>query len=150
MLHQRRRRLIERIEQERAAGEVLESRVRERTTELVSANQRLELEISERRQAEADLRLAHDELIQAGKLAALGQMSAALSHEFNQPLAAIRSYADNAETLIERGKVEEARSNQRLIRELTQKMAQISKHLNHLRAQAGQSARAGRGGSGDR
>ena len=129
VLYQRRRRLIERIELERAAAEVLEIRVRERTSELVAANQRLEQEISERRQAEADLRQAHDELIQAGKLAALGQMSAALSHEFNQPLAAIRSYADNAETLIERGEIEEARSNQRLIRELTQKMAQISKHL---------------------
>ncbi|MEM7221669.1 MAG: ATP-binding protein [Pseudomonadota bacterium] len=129
VLYQRRRRLIERIEIERAASEVLESRVRERTAELVSANQRLEEEITERRQAEAELRLAHDELVQAGKLAALGQMSAALSHEFNQPLAAIRSYADNAETLIARGQIEEARDNQRLIRELTQKMAQISKHL---------------------
>ena len=129
VLYQRRRRLIERIELERAAAEVLESRVRERTAELVSANQRLEQEIAERRQAESDLRLAHDELIQAGKLAALGQMSAALSHEFNQPLAAIRSYADNAETLIDRGKIKDARANQRLIRELTEKMAQISRHL---------------------
>ena len=57
-------------------------------------------------------------------------MSAAISHEFNQPLAAIRSYAENAGTLIGRGRHDEARDNCGRIRELTGRMAEISKHLN--------------------
>src|SRR3546814_3982568 len=56
-------------------------------------------------------------------------MSAALSHEFNQPLAAIRSYADNALLLIERSREAEAVSNLRRIKDLTGRMAEISKHL---------------------
>ncbi|MGF1629814.1 MAG: ATP-binding protein [Kiloniellaceae bacterium] len=105
---QRRARLVERIEYQRRASEELERRVEERT---------------------ADLRRAQDDLVQAGKLAALGQMSAALSHEFNQPLAAIRSYADNAQLLIERNREAEASSNLRRIKDLTTRMADISKHL---------------------
>ena len=38
----------------------------------------------------AELRQAQDELVQAAKMAALGQMSAALAHEINQPLTAMR------------------------------------------------------------
>jgi len=105
---QRRQRLVERIEFQRRASEELERRVEERT---------------------ADLRQAQDDLVQAGKLAALGQMSAALSHEFNQPLAAIRSYADNARLLIERNREAEAVSNLQRIKDLTARMADISKHL---------------------
>jgi signal transduction histidine kinase len=52
-------------------------------------NRRLEAEVAERIAAEEGLRQAQADLIQAAKLAALGQMSAALSHEFNQPLAAV-------------------------------------------------------------
>ncbi|MCG8355840.1 MAG: ATP-binding protein [Kiloniellales bacterium] len=127
---QRRRRLIERIDIQRAAAERLEQRVRERTADLSASNLRLEEEITERKAAEAELRQTQNELIQAGKLAALGQMSAAISHEFNQPLAAIRSYAENAGTLIERGRHDEAHDNCGRIRDLTGRMAEISKHLN--------------------
>jgi two-component system, NtrC family, C4-dicarboxylate transport sensor histidine kinase DctB len=70
--------------------------------------------------------------VQAGKLAALGQMSAALSHEFNQPLAAVRNYADNAAVLIERGRVVEASDNIARISKLTERMASISKHLRNF------------------
>jgi two-component system C4-dicarboxylate transport sensor histidine kinase DctB len=126
---QRRSRLIERIEYQRRASEELERRVEERTADLTEANVRLEREIAERQAAEAELRQAQDDLVQAGKLAALGQMSAALSHEFNQPLAAIRSYADNAQLLIERNREAEAAGNLKLIKDLTARMAEISKHL---------------------
>jgi phosphoglycerate-specific signal transduction histidine kinase len=68
-------------------------------------------EVEERRATETRLRNTQAELVQAGKLAALGQMSAALSHEFNQPLAAVKAYADNADTFLERGRVAEARDN---------------------------------------
>lgn len=129
VIWQRRARLVERFEIQRRASEELERRVQERTADLTEANIRLEREIGERQAAEADLRQAQDDLIQAGKLAALGQMSAALSHEFNQPLAAIRSYADNAQLLIERNREAEASGNLQRIKELTARMADISKHL---------------------
>ncbi|MEQ8354730.1 MAG: ATP-binding protein [Kiloniellaceae bacterium] len=126
---QRRGRLVERIAFQSRASEELERHVAERTADLTAANVQLEREIGERQAAEAELRQAQDDLIQAGKLAALGQMSAALSHEFNQPLAAIRSYADNAQLLIERNREAEACGNLRLIKDLTARMAEISKHL---------------------
>ena len=130
VVDQRRRRLVEGIELQKAAAERLEQRVRERTADLSATNTQLEREIKEREATEAALRRAQNELIQAGKLAALGQMSAAISHEFNQPLAAIRSYAESAVTLIGRGRHDEASGNCGRIRDLTGRMAAISKHLN--------------------
>lgn len=127
---QRRRRLLERIEIQKTAAERLEQRVRERTSDLSQANRLLEQEINERKTTEAALRRTQDELVQAGKLAALGQMSAAISHEFNQPLAAVRSYAENAVNLISRGRDSEASDNCSRIHALTGRMAEISKHLN--------------------
>ena len=70
--------------------------------------------------------------MQAGKLAALGQMSAALSHEFNQPLAAVKSYADNAVTFVDRERFGEARENIIRISSLADRMALISKHLRNF------------------
>jgi two-component system C4-dicarboxylate transport sensor histidine kinase DctB len=96
------------------------------------ANQSLEQEVSERRLAEDELRQTQTELIQAGKLAALGQMSAALSHEFNQPLTAIRTYAENAITLFERGRQAEAEENIKQVSQLTEHMAELSKHLSRF------------------
>ncbi len=112
----------------RAHGE-LEERVRLRTSDLTEANRRLQEEIAERRRAEEILRQAQDELVQAGKLAAIGQMSAGITHELNQPLAAIRAYTDNARVLLERQRPEDAVSNLGHILELTDRMAQITAHL---------------------
>ncbi|MEM1047873.1 MAG: ATP-binding protein [Pseudomonadota bacterium] len=128
-LWQRRARLLERLTLQREAHDVLERRVAARTASLNEANSRLISEIAERRATEAELRKTQEDLIQAGKLAALGQMSTALSHEFNQPLAAIRSYADNADILLERERYQEARDNVGRISSLTDRMAEISKHL---------------------
>ena len=67
---------------------------------------------------EERLRATQADLVQAGKLAALGQMSAALSHEFNQPLGAARNFAENAQLLIDRGRLPEAREiNAQTLRE---------------------------------
>jgi two-component system C4-dicarboxylate transport sensor histidine kinase DctB len=71
--------------------------------------------------------------VQATKLAALGQMSAGLSHELNQPLAAIRSYADNARAFIERGDTKTTFRNLGAISELISRMARI---INNLRTYA--------------
>ncbi len=124
---QRRRRLVEGIRAHERAQAVLERTVIERTADLRRVNEELEAEIVERRHAEKDLRTAQDELIQAGKLAALGQMSAALSHEFNQPLAAIRSYSENAIAFLHHEQPEPAEENLGRITRLTERMAELSK-----------------------
>lgn len=94
----------------------------------VQETARIELE---RRVAEAtaELREAENELTQAVKLAALGQMSAGIAHEINQPLTAIRSFADNAVVLLDRGRPEAVRDNLTEIAGLTDRMAAITRQL---------------------
>jgi two-component system, NtrC family, C4-dicarboxylate transport sensor histidine kinase DctB len=135
-LVQRRINLRERMLLERRAAEALqrahddlEQRVKERTADLLATNERLESEMVERQRAEEARRKAQDETIHAGKLAALGQMAAAITHELNQPLAAIRTYADNARTLLDMERQEEVDSNLSLISQLTARMAKITGHL---------------------
>ena len=115
---QRRARLQERMHMQIEAQAELERRVEERTADLARVNLQL-------RQTQADL-------IQAGKLAGLGQMSAALSHEFNQPLAAAKTYADSATMLIDRDRISEARDNLGRISNLIDRMASISRHLRNF------------------
>lgn len=129
---QRRARLAERLQLQQSAQHELERRVEERTSDLALVNTRLETEVAERRATEQQLRQTQADLIQAGKLAALGQMSAALSHEFNQPLAAVKTYADNAAVLIERARIDEARDNISRISSLADRMASISRHLRNF------------------
>jgi two-component system C4-dicarboxylate transport sensor histidine kinase DctB len=126
---QRRARLRDSLRLQLAARSQLEQRVSERTYELAEVNMRLEAEVAERIVAEANLRQAQTDLVQAGKLAALGQMSAALSHEINQPLGAARTYADNALVLMDRDRLPEARHNLTRILSLIDKMSAISGHL---------------------
>jgi two-component system C4-dicarboxylate transport sensor histidine kinase DctB len=129
IVHQRRRRISERIAMQEAAKGQLEQRVEQRTAELVEANKRLTAEIQDRQRAEEELRRTQSELVQATKLAALGQMSAGLSHELNQPLAAIETYADNARAFLERGDFETASGNLSSISNLIHRMARIIRNL---------------------
>ncbi len=129
---QRRRRLRDRLVHQAEAQAELERRVEERTADLARVNRDIKREIAERRQTEKQLRKTQKDLIQAGKLAALGQMSAALSHEFNQPLAAAKTYAESASLLIERGRVDEAGSNITRISALIDRMAALSRHLRNF------------------
>jgi len=129
LLMQRRRHYLERIALDAKARQQLERRVQGRTQDLEALNSRLKEEVLEREQAQQELVRAQDELLQAGKLSALGTMSASISHELNQPLAAIRSYADNAGVLLDHQRNEEARDNLRLISDLTARMASIIAHL---------------------
>ena len=82
------------------------------------------------------MRAAHDELIQASKLAALGQMAAGITHELNQPLAALRSFSDNTRVLIERGDQAAARENLEAIASLTERMGKITNQLKLFVAKA--------------
>ncbi len=115
-----RHRQIEQIQTE--AKQKLEFQVMERTAELHA-------EISERVKTEKALRQTQDELVQAAKLAVLGQMSASISHELNNPLAAIRSFAENGQRFIEKQKPERAKENLARIVALTERMAKISQQL---------------------
>ncbi|QCO56491.1 sensor histidine kinase [Pseudorhodobacter turbinis] len=135
---QHRARLQERITLQQTARNQLEARVKERTSELATVNEQLGAEVNERRLAEKNLRQAQADLVQAAKLAALGQMSAALSHEFNQPLGAARTYADNANVLIERGRHDEARGNLDRILSLIDRMTSISRRLHSFARAPGQ------------
>lgn len=131
-LQQRRRRFEERLAVQREAQETLERRVGERTADLAEVNRRLEEEVIERRATERELRKTQSDLVQAGKLAALGQMSAALSHEFNQPLGAVRAYAENAGILLERGRIDEAQRNLSDISALVERMDVLGRHLRNF------------------
>ncbi len=113
-LHQRRRRLEERRASRTAlqlAARDLDLKLAERTTQLRQANDDLEARYATLKSTEQVLRRTQDELVQAGKLAMLGQMAAGVTHELNQPLAAIRAFADNARTYLERGQPEQASAN---------------------------------------
>ncbi|MFO7646951.1 sensor histidine kinase [Halomonas sp. 3H] len=124
------------------ARDELERNVQRRTRDLVETNRRLSDEIEERRRAEDNLRQTRDELIQAAKLAVLGQLAAGINHELNQPLAAIRAYAENARILLERQRPESADSNLEQIIELTGRMAEISAQLRQFSRKSGESLTA--------
>lgn len=111
------------------AHDVLEDRVAARTADLSSSNQRLLEEIRQHQKTETRLRSTQKELVQAAKLAVLGQLSASINHELNQPLAALRSYAENARIFLARNRPETADSNLEQILELTERMAEISAQL---------------------
>lgn len=112
-----------------AARQELESRVAARTGELRAANDQLRAEMEDRRRAEAELHKLQEELVQANKLAFLGQITAGVAHEINQPVAAIRSYADNSAVYLDRGNVERARGNMASIAALTQRIGVITDEL---------------------
>ncbi|HWU60402.1 MAG TPA: ATP-binding protein [Ensifer sp.] len=116
----------------------LERRVRERTRDLSRARDLLQAEVSEHRNTEQRLKGVQQELVAANRLAILGQVAAGVAHEINQPLATIRAYAENAQTFLERQKIDTARENVGLIVDLTQRIATITDELRAF-------ARKGRG-----
>lgn len=111
------------------ANAVLESRVETRTRALQSTNSQLRREVSEREEAEAALKKAQEELVQAGKLSALGQMSAGISHELNQPLMAIQQFAENGDAFLQRGQIDRVGENLTRISSMSARMARIIKNL---------------------
>lgn len=136
VFHQRRRRLDERhlARQElqsalQQAADDLEQRIALRTQELTHANAQLATKYSKLQDAENLLRSTQDEMVQTGKLAMLGQMAAGMTHELNQPLTAIRAFADNAMTFLARGKVPQANENLQHISDASARMGAIISQL---------------------
>lgn len=125
---QRNRRLKERSAAQYAlkqAADELEHKITLRTRELLSANELLANKNAKLQQAEALLRSTRNEMVQAGKLAMLGQMAAGITHELNQPLTAIRAFADNASTFLSRGNLAQADENLRHISAASARMGSI-------------------------
>lgn len=132
MVLQWRRHLSDRLAAREAlqkAHDELERKVHERTADLSAANQQLQEEIAERVRAEETLQAAQDELVQAGKLAVIGQLSAGIAHELNQPLAALRTLSGNTAKFLERGDETTARANLERIGQLVDRMGQITGQL---------------------
>ncbi len=117
------------------ANAELETRVAERTRDLSLSNAALRLEVAERKEAEQALKKAQDDLVQAGKLAALGQMSAGISHELNQPLMAIRSFAENGERFLDMDRRDMVQGNLAKISDLAGRAARIIKNLKSFARQ---------------
>lgn len=92
-------------------------------------NHLLQEEIGTRKKAEDDLRSTQEELVRASKMAALGRMSAAIAHEVNQPISAIRTFAASSKLLLARGKTEEASSTLEDIGNVTEHLATITSDL---------------------
>lgn len=128
-LADRGRRTRARLAEAAARRAELESSVEARTRALRETNAQLRAEIAERQRAEAERERLGRDLAQAARLAALGQFASSMAHEINQPLAAIRSYADNAAILIRRGRGEDAAENAAAIGRLTDRIAGLTRQL---------------------
>lgn len=126
----KRRRLIGQRQMElRQRAKDLEEGVRERTTALLASNERLYEEIDERERAETRVIQLREELAQANRLTTLGQITAGIAHEINQPLSAIRTYAQNGVKFLALGNPEKANDNFATIIGLTDRLASITEGL---------------------
>ncbi|MDO6483009.1 sensor histidine kinase [Shimia thalassica] len=107
------------------------------TAGLRALNLRLQREIAERERMQESLAVAEQSLAQSSKLAALGEMSAAVSHELNQPLAAMKTYLAGARLLLQRNRPDEALSSFQRIDDLIERMGAITKQLKSYARKGG-------------
>ncbi len=107
------------------------------SAELRALNERLQREIAERERVQENLAVAEQTLAQSSKLAALGEMSAAVSHELNQPLAAMKTYLAGAGLLLRRNRPEEALSSFQRIDDLIERMGTITRQLKSYARKGG-------------
>lgn len=125
-------RVVERQTLRQAAHEALEREVAARTRDLRNAND--ELRLASERQTETDrrYRAAREELAQASRLGSIGQITAGVAHEINQPIAAIRTFAENSLRYLEREQPDKARGNLDTIVELTARVGAITNELRNF------------------
>jgi two-component system C4-dicarboxylate transport sensor histidine kinase DctB len=82
-----------------------------------------------------ELRDTQNELVEASNLAALGRFSAGISHELNQPLAAILNFAENGKRYIKMSRAPEAGEN---LAQIADQVRRITRIIGNLRAFARQ------------
>lgn len=117
----------------RQAHAQLEQLVDSRTAELRQTNDALKTQIAQRLQTEG-------ELLQTSKLAVLGQMSAGLSHEVNQPLTALRALARNSMRLLQAGRQDAVAANLQIMDDMVERMSQITRQLKSFARKADEQA----------
>ncbi|QJQ07007.1 sensor histidine kinase [Undibacterium piscinae] len=128
VVYQRRRRLEEGRAAQFAlkhAADELEQKIAQRTLDLTLGNEKLEAQLHKLTEAENLLRTTQNDMLQTAKLAMLGQMAAGITHELNQPLTAIRAFADNAGVFLARGNSEQAGANLQHISDASARMGSI-------------------------
>ncbi|MEL7182420.1 MAG: ATP-binding protein [Pseudomonadota bacterium] len=108
------------------------------SVQLRRLNNRLSREIAERKRVQEELKETEQSLAQSSKLAALGEMSAAVSHELNQPLAAMKTYLAGARLLLQRHRSEEALSSFQRIDDLIGRMSAITRQLKSYARKGGE------------
>lgn len=111
---------------------------RRESADLRALNLRLTQEIAERERVQHELRVAEQTVQQSSKLAVLGEMSAGVSHELNQPLAAMKTYLAGARLLLQRGRTEEALSSFQRIDDLIERMTSITRQLKSFARKGGE------------
>ncbi|MEL6583168.1 MAG: ATP-binding protein [Pseudomonadota bacterium] len=112
-------------------------RMRSESERLRDLNTRLTREIEERARVESSLAQAERSLEQSSKLAALGEMSAAIAHELNQPLAAMKTYIAGAQLLLRRNRTEEASASFGRIDDLITRMNALTAQLKSFARKGG-------------
>lgn len=122
------RRAARRARAEAAYRADLERAVEARTRDLSG-------EMRERRAAEQRLVQLQSDLVQANKLATLGQVSAGFAHEVNQPLATIRLLAENGRAMLDRDPAPVAANLDRIIG-MTDRIGQITSELRNFSRKA--------------
>jgi two-component system C4-dicarboxylate transport sensor histidine kinase DctB len=106
--------------------------------DLRALNARLQREIATRVRMQKDLAVAEQTLAQSAKLASLGEMSASVSHELNQPLAAMKTYLAGARLLLKRKRTEEALASFQRIDDLIDRMGAIARTLKSFARKGGE------------
>ncbi|PZO65043.1 MAG: two-component system sensor histidine kinase [Paracoccus denitrificans] len=117
---------------------LMSRRYRRESADLRALNSRLTREIAERERVQKELRFAEQSVQQSSKLAALGEMSAGISHELNQPLAAMRTYLAGSRLLLERGRGDEALVSFQRVDDLLERMGAITRQLKSYARKGGE------------
>jgi len=119
------------------AKEELEAKVEARNAELHAINRSLQTEIVERTQAVRQLQSMQQEMIRTENLAVIGQLSAGIAHELNQPLAALGTLSENAIRFLDRGDGETVRFNLDRITHLVARMGVLTGRLRSFARRSG-------------
>lgn len=123
------RRRLQKEREKQALTELLQSEVTRQTKELSETNNKLEHEITQREQVNIRFRAAREELAQANRLGSIGAITASVAHELNQPVSAIRTFAENGVKFLDRGNTDQATTNLESIVSLTERIGSISTEL---------------------